>query len=324
MNARVRSTSGRPLQVAFQADPLGPMDIDADSTFRLMEEAQARGHRLFHYTPDQLHYAGGAIRARGCDVTVVRRPGDHFEAGAVREIDLSGLDVIWLRQDPPFDMAYVTTTHLLEHVHPTTLVVNDPMWVRNFPEKLIVLRFPELIPPTVIARDPADIRAFRERNGDIVLKPLFGNGGAGVFLLRQDDPNLNSLCETFHAMNREPLIAQRYLPEVTCGDKRIILVDGRPIGAINRIPAVGEARSNLHVGGRAEAAELTRRDLEICECIGSVLRDHGQVFAGIDVIGKWLTEINLTSPTGIQELERFDGTNAAGLIWDAVEARMAN
>ncbi len=311
------------LKVALQMDPIGSVNIDTDSTFRLALEAQARGHRLFVYTPDQLSFRVGRVVARGNWIEVRRVPGDHVRVLEEAEADLSDLDVVWLRQDPPFDMGYITTTHLLELVHPRTLVVNDPFWVRNAPEKLLVLRFPRLTPPTVIARDLATLRAFKAQQGDIILKPLYGNGGAGVFRLDPNDRNLASLHELFTGMSREPLIAQRYVPEVIRGDKRIILVDGEPAGAINRVPAEGETRSNLHVGGRAEPAALTARDREICAEIGPVLRERGQVFVGIDVIGDWLTEINVTSPTGIQELERFDGVNAARLIWEAVERRRA-
>ncbi|ROU01114.1 glutathione synthase [Histidinibacterium lentulum] len=311
------------LTVAVQMDPIAPIDIGADSTFRLMEEAQARGHALFYYTPDRVAYVEGRILARGWPVTVRRVKGDHFTLGAEEERDLAEVDVVWLRQDPPFDMGYITTTHLLQRLMPATLVVNDPFWVRNFPEKLLVLDFPDLTPPTAIARDLATLRAFRERHGDIILKPLYGNGGAGVFKLAHDDGNLASLHELFASMSREPLIVQKYLPAVSKGDKRVILVDGEPVGAINRVPQKGETRSNMHVGGRAEPAEVTDRDREICARIGPKLREAGQVFVGIDVIGEWLTEINVTSPTGLQELERFDGTNAAGLIWDAIERRLA-
>ncbi|WP_296766342.1 glutathione synthase [Sediminimonas sp.] len=311
------------MKIAFQMDPIGPVDIDADSTFRLAEEAQARGHELFYYTPDMLAYQEGRITARGWPLTVRRVAGDHFGLGAEAEVDLADFDVVWLRQDPPFDMFYITTTHLLQRIHPGTLVVNDPFWVRNYPEKLMVLDFPELTPPTTIARDLATIRAFKDTHGDVILKPLYGNGGAGVFRLTESDRNLASLHELFAGFTREPLIVQKFLPAVSKGDKRVILVDGVPAGAINRVPAVGETRSNMHVGGRAERAELTARDREICAAIGPLLRDKGQVFVGIDVIGDYLTEINVTSPTGIQELERFDGSNVAGLIWDAIEARRA-
>ena len=311
------------LNVAFQMDPIGAVNIDADSTFRIALEAQERGHSLFYYTPDRLSYQEGRVMARGWPIELRRVKGDHVTFGPEREVDLSTFDVVWLRQDPPFDMGYITTTHLLEMIHPRTLVVNDPAWVRNSPEKLLVLSFPDLTPPTAIARDLQTLRAFRERHGDIILKPLYGNGGAGVFKLAMDDGNLASLFELFTGFSREPLIVQKYLPEVTKGDKRVILVDGDCVGAINRVPAAGETRSNMHVGGRPEPVALTDRDREICARIGPMLRDKGLVFVGIDVIGDWLTEINVTSPTGIQELERFDGTNAAGLIWDALERRRA-
>lgn len=309
------------LTVAFQMDPIGAVDINADSSFRLAEEAQARGHRLFYYTPDQLSYQEGRIMARGQDLSVRREVGNHFSVGDLREQDLSEVDVIWLRQDPPFDMGYITTTHILDRIHLDTLVVNDPFWVRNYPEKLLVLDFPDLTPPTAIARDLETLKAFRARHGDVILKPLYGNGGAGVFRLPPDDRNLASLHELFAGINREPLIMQKFLPDVSAGDKRIILVDGTPVGAINRVPAQGETRSNMHVGGRPEPIGLTDRDREICDRIGPLLREKGQIFVGIDVIGDYLTEINVTSPTGIQELERFDNVNIAAKIWEAIEAR---
>jgi glutathione synthase len=309
------------LRVAFQMDPIGSVNIRADSTFRLAEAAQARGHELFYYTPDRLVFRDGRVLARGWPLTVRRVEGDHYSLGPEAEVDLGGWDVVWLRQDPPFDMAYITTTHILEHIHPRTLVVNDPFWVRNSPEKLLVLRFPHLTPPTMIARDLAAIRSFKAAHGDVILKPLYGNGGAGVFRLDPSDRNLAALHELFTGFSREPLIVQKYLPEVSAGDKRVILVDGEAAGAINRVPQPGETRSNLHVGGRAEKVALTDRDREICAEIGPVLREKGLVFVGIDVIGDWLTEINVTSPTGIQELERFDGIDVAGRIWDVIEAR---
>ncbi|MEO1788315.1 MAG: glutathione synthase [Pseudomonadota bacterium] len=311
------------LSVAFQMDPIEDVDIDADSSFRLAEEAQARGHGLFCYTPDKLAYDDGRLTAKGWPIELRREHGNHVTFGAEETRDLSTCDVIWLRQDPPFDMGYITTTHLLDHLAPGTLVVNDPFWVRNYPEKLLVLQFPDLTPPTMIARDLETLKSFKERYGDIILKPLYGNGGAGVFRLGPDDRNITSLHELFASINREPLIAQQYLPAVSKGDKRVILVDGESVGAINRIPAAGETRSNLHVGGRPEPVGLTDRDREICDRIGPLLREKGQVFVGIDVIGDYLTEINVTSPTGIQELERFDGTNVAGAIWDAIEARLS-
>ncbi|MGV6811773.1 MAG: glutathione synthase [Brevirhabdus sp.] len=312
-----------PLNVAIQMDPIAPIDIDADSSFRIAEEAQARGHKLFYYTPDQLSYREGRIMARGHDLEVRREKGNHFTLGDLRDVDLADFDVVWLRQDPPFDMGYITTTHLLDMLPDRTLVVNNSFWVRNYPEKLLVLSFPDLTPPTMIARDLETLKEFKTKHGDIILKPLYGNGGAGVFRLDKNDRNLNSLHELFAGINREPLIAQKFLPDVSKGDKRVILVDGEPVGAINRVPAAGETRSNMHVGGRAEKVELTDRDREICAAIGPLLREKDQIFVGIDVIGGWLTEINVTSPTGIQELERFDGTNVSESIWIAIEQRLA-
>jgi len=309
------------MKIAFQMDPIGAVDINADSSFRLAEEAQARGHELFFYGPDQLAYQEGRITARGHDFTVQRVPGDPAVLGPAREVDLAEWDVVWLRQDPPFDMHYITSTHLLDRLKGQALVVNDPFWVRNYPEKLLVLDFPDLTPPTTIARDLATIRKFKDKHGDIILKPLYGNGGAGVFRLDVNDRNLSSLHELFTGFSREPLIVQKFLPDVSNGDKRVILVDGAPVGAINRVPAKGETRSNMHVGGRPEKIGLSERDLEICAAIGPLLKEKGQVFVGIDVIGDYLTEINVTSPTGIQELERFDGINVAAQIWGAVEAR---
>jgi len=309
------------MKIAFQMDPIDAVDIQADSSFRLAEEAQARGHSLFFYLPDQLAYQEGRITACGHDLTVQRVQGDHAQLGPMREVDLVDFDVVWLRQDPPFDMHYITSTHLLDRLAQDTLVVNDPFWVRNYPEKLLVLDFPHLTPPTTIARDLDTIKAFKARHGDVILKPLYGNGGAGVFRLDANDRNLSSLHELFTGFSREPLIVQKFLPDVRNGDKRVILVDGEPVGAINRVPAEGETRSNMHVGGRPEKIGLSERDLEICAAIGPLLREKGQVFVGIDVIGDYLTEINVTSPTGIQELERFDDVNIAGKIWDAIEAR---
>ncbi len=310
------------MKIAFQMDPITGVDINADSTFRLAEEAQARGHELFYYGPDQLAFEEGRVTARGHWMTVQRVAGQPAVLGERVAVDLAGMDVLWLRQDPPFDMHYITTTHLLDRLKADVLVVNDPFWVRNSPEKLLVLNFPDLTPPTTIARDLEVLRAFREKHGDIILKPLYGNGGAGVFKLQAGDGNLSSLFEMFTGFSREPLIVQKYLPAVSKGDKRVILVDGEPVGAINRVPAKGEVRSNMHVGGRPEKVALTERDREICAAIGPELRDKGQIFVGIDVIGDWLTEINVTSPTGIQELERFDGVNIAEKIWQAIEAKL--
>ncbi len=311
------------MKIAFQMDPIETVNINADSTFRIAEEAQARGHELFFYTPDHLAFQEGKVTARGQNFTVQRVQGQHADLSEMQEVDLADFDVIWLRQDPPFDMHYITTTHLLDLIHPDTLVVNDPFWVRNYPEKLLVLRFPDLTPPTTVARDLETIKAFKKKHGDVILKPLYGNGGAGVFRLDQNDRNLASLHEVFTGFSREPLIVQKFLPDVSNGDKRVILVDGEPIGAINRVPAKGETRSNMHVGGRPEKVGLTERDRRICAAIGPLLREKGQIFVGIDVIGDYLTEINVTSPTGIQELERFDGINAAEKIWEAIEARCA-
>ena len=309
------------MKIAFQMDPILGVDINADSSFRLAEEAQARGHDLFYYGPDMLAYDEGRIAARGHWMTVQRVAGTPAILGEEVVVDLTEMDVVWLRQDPPFDMHYITTTHLLDRLKGQTLVVNDPFWVRNFPEKLLVLNFPELTPPTMIVRDLQAIKEFRARHGDVILKPLYGNGGAGVFRLTEEDRNLSSLHELFTGFSREPLIVQKYLPAVTAGDKRVILVDGEPVGAINRVPAAGEVRSNMHVGGCPEKIALSERDREICAAIGPVLREHGQIFVGIDVIGEYLTEINVTSPTGIQELERFDGVNIAAKVWDAIEDR---
>ncbi|MGM0584303.1 MAG: glutathione synthase [Pseudomonadota bacterium] len=309
------------LSVAIQMDPIDSIDIDADTTFRMAESAQERGHRLFYYNPDSLIWDEGAVKAVGWPLEVRRRRGDHFVLGDRERVKLEDMDVILLRQDPPFDMAYVTTTHFLERVHPKALVVNDPFWVRNCPEKILVLDFPDLSPPTMLARTLADLRAFKERYGDIILKPLYGNGGAGVFRLPESDRNLASLHELFTGINREPLIAQAFLPAVEKGDKRVILIEGEPVGAINRVPEKGETRSNMHVGGRPEKAVLDARDLEICRRIGPVLRERGLLFVGIDVIGGRLTEINVTSPTGLQEMERFDGTDVAARFWEAVETR---
>lgn len=309
------------LAVAIQMDPIESINIDADSTFMLALEAQARGHALFHYLPQHLTLKNGRISAWVRPLQVRRQKGDHFTLGEAQPMDLAAMDVVLMRQDPPFDMAYITATHLLEHIHPRTLVVNDPVSVRNAPEKLLVTHFEGLMPPTLITADRRQIDEFRAEYKDIVLKPLFGNGGAGVFHVKPDDENLNSLLELFTQLYREPVIVQQYLPEVRQGDKRIILVDGVAVGAVLRVPQAGEARSNLHVGGTAVKADLTPRDREICEAIGPTLRERGLIFVGIDVIGNYLTEINVTSPTGIQEINRFDGIQIESLIWDAIELR---
>ena len=305
-------------------DPIEDVDINADSTFRLAEEAQNRGHDLYVYTPNDLTFNRGKILAKVRSISLKRKIGDHVNFGAVELLALSEFDVIWLRQDPPFDMGYITNTHLLDLIGQKTLIVNNPFWVRNLPEKLLVLEFPDLIPETVISRDLEEIKRFKNEFKDIIIKPLYGNGGAGIFRLREDDKNLTSLHELFSNMSSEPLIAQAFLPDVKKGDKRIILVDGEPVGAINRVPKAGETRSNMHVGGKAEPAKLSQRDREICRSIGPILKNRGQVFVGIDVIGDYLTEINVTSPTGIQELERFDKVNIAGMIWHAVEKKVGS
>lgn len=324
----------RPLKVAVQMDPLAGIDINGDSTFALMLEAQARGYELFVYHVQGLSLREGRhgafraerLTARARPVAVRRVRGDHATLGEERILDLSQMDVILMRQDPPFDMAYITATHMLEHVHgigpDRALVVNDPASVRNAPEKLLVTHYPDLMPPTLVTWDQQAIRDFRAEWRDIIVKPLFGNGGAGVFRIREDDENLNALLEMHFARSREPLMIQRYEPAVRRGDKRIILADGQPIGAINRVPAEGEARSNMHVGGKAVQVALTPRDREICAAIGPMLREKGLIFVGIDVIGDWLTEINVTSPTGLQEMDRFDGINSAGLIWDCILRRL--
>ena len=310
------------LRVAIQMDPLEGIDIDADSTFALALAGQARGHRLWRYSPRALSLAEGAVVATARPLRVRREAGDHFSLGAAETLDIAAIDAVLMRQDPPFDMAYVTATHLLERVHPATLVVNDPAQVRNAPEKLFVTEFAAFMPETLISADRDRILAFRDRYRDVVVKPLYGNGGAGVFHIRADDENFNALLELFEGVSREPLVVQRYLPAVRGGDKRIVLVDGEPAGAVNRVPAAGEARSNMHVGGRPEKAALTAREREICAAVGPALKARGLIFAGLDVIGDRLTEINVTSPTGIQEIDRFDGGDTAGRIWDAIEARL--
>ena len=311
------------LAVAIQMDPIGGIDIDADSSFVLALEAQRRGHGLFHYLPRDLSFRDDRVHARARPLEVRRERGNHASLGEASSLDLAGLDVVLMRQDPPFDMAYIAATHLLEHVHPETLVVNDPNHVRNAPEKLFVTHFGGLMPPTLITGARDEVLGFREQHGDIVVKPLFGNGGAGVFHIAPGDENLNALLELFTDLHREPIVVQRYLPEVREGDKRIVLIDGVPAGAVNRVPPPGEARANMHAGARPEPAKLTRRDREICEAIGPTLRERGLIFVGIDVIGGYMTEINVTSPTGLQEIGRFDGVCLEARIWDAIEARVA-
>ena len=310
------------MKIAFQMDPIELVDINADSTFRLAEEAQVRGHDIYTYTPNDLTFDRGKIAAKVRSISLKRKVGEHVNFGTEEMLALSEFDVIWLRQDPPFDMGYITNTHLLDLVAQETLIVNNPFWVRNLPEKLLVLEFPDLIPDTLISRDLDEIKKFKSEFNDIIIKPLYGNGGAGVFRLSENDKNLTSLHELFSNISSEPMIAQAFLPDVKNGDKRIILVDGEPVGAINRVPKVGETRSNMHVGGIAESAKLSQRDIEICSVIGPTLKSKGQVFVGIDVIGEHLTEINVTSPTGIQELERFDEVNIAEMIWHAIEKKL--
>lgn len=309
------------LRIAVQMDPIERIDIAGDSTFALMLEAQRRGHEMLYYTPDALSMRDGEVSARAHSIEVRDKKGDHFTLSSPRALALKEMDVVLLRQDPPFDMHYISTTHLLERIQPRTLVVNDPAHVRNAPEKLFVVDFPDLMPPTLITRDPAAIRAFREEHEDIILKPLYGNGGAAVFRARKDDPNFNALLEMFEQVFKEPFVVQQYLAAARKGDKRIILVDGEPAGIINRVPAEYETRANLHIGGRPEPIEMSRRDREICARIGPELKRRGLIFVGIDVIGDFLTEINVTSPTGIREIRRFGGADIAALIWDAIEAR---
>lgn len=309
------------LAVAFQMDAPEGLNLAGDSTFMLALEAARRGHALYHYLPQALSLSEGRVLARAHRLEVGRTPPRLTLAGAGETIDLAAMDIVLMRQDPPFDMAYITATHLLEHIHPATLVVNDPVSVRNAPEKLFVTHFPELMPPTLIATDRREIEAFRQRHRDLIIKPLFGNGGAGVFHVGPEDENLNALLELFTDLYREPIVIQRYLPDIREGDKRIILIDGEPHGAINRVPPKGEARANMHAGGRAEKAELTAREKDICAAIGPVLKARGLVFVGIDVIGGWLTEINVTSPTGIQEINRFDSVALERQVWDAIESR---
>ena len=310
------------LTVAIQMDPIGSIDISADSTFVLALEAQARGYKLYHYLPRDLALTNGCILANASPLIVRPITGDHFTLGTQERIDLAEVDVVLMRQDPPFDLSYITATHLLEHIHPKTLVVNDPAQVRNAPEKIFVTHFPDLMPPTLITSNKKQILDFRTEYQDIIIKPLFGNGGEGVFHIKQDDENLNSLLEIFDKLYREPIIVQRYESAVRKGDKRIILIDGEPAGALNRVPATGESRSNLHVGGAAEKSKLTKREKAICNSIGPTLRERGLIFVGIDVIGDYLTEINVTSPTCLQEINLFDGVKLESAIWDTILVKL--
>jgi len=312
------------LRVALQMDPLENVDIEADTSFALAEAAQDRGARLWVYGPEALSYDAGRVTAWARPVQVQREPGTPGVFGEAVRLDLAeDVDVVLMRQDPPFDMSYITACHILELVTDRTLVLNDPEWVRASPEKLFPLLFPQLMPPTLVSRDVAAIKAFRARHNDIILKPLYGNGGVGVFRLKPDDSNFHSLTEMFFERNREPIMAQAFLPAVSQGDKRIILIDGEPVGGINRRPKPGETRSNLHVGGTPEPTELSEADRAICAAIGPELKRRGQVLVGIDVIGGKLTEVNVTSPTGVQEMKRFSGVDATALFWDAVDRRLA-
>jgi glutathione synthase len=312
------------LKVACQMDPIERIDIRGDSTFAILLEAQRRGHNLFYYTPPNLALHGDRLLARGATLKVEDKIGAHYKLSRHRTEDLAKRDVVLLRQDPPFDMAYITTTYLLERIQPNTLVVNDPTHVRNAPEKIFVLDFLDLMPPTIVTRSLEDVQAFRAEMGDIILKPLYGNGGAAIFRIAPEDTNTGSLVELFQTVFREPFMVQQYRPEVRHGDKRIILVNGEVAGAINRVPAKGETRSNLHVGGTAQPTKLTARDEEICARLGPELKRRGLLFAGIDVIGPYLTEINVTSPTGIRQVKAFGGADIAAMIWDVIEEKVAS
>ena len=312
------------MKVAFQMDPIKKVDPKADSTFRIAEEAQFRGHLLFYYEPDKLTSENGKAIASGHFFKIIGKENESVQLGPEEVVELSEFDVVWLRQDPPFDMHYITTTFILDTLKPQTLVVNDPFWVRNLPEKLLVLNFPELIPPTSITRNIDVLKAFKEKYGDIIVKPLYGNGGTGVLRLNLDDQNLESIVEMYTNFSREPLVAQQFLPQVTRGDKRIILVDGYPVGAINRVPISGEIRSNMHVGGLPVKTEITEGDAKICNAISQDLKDFGLFFAGIDIIDNLITEINVTSPTGIREILQLSGIDVAKIFWDQAEKKINN
>ncbi len=310
------------MRIAVQMDPIEDFIIQGDTTFALMLAAQDRGYEVSYYLPDSLALTEEGLTAFVYPVYVRDEVGNHADIGEGKRVSLKDYDVILLRQDPPFDMHYITSTHLLEHVHPSTLVVNDPVHVRNAPEKLLITKFKNLLPPTLITKDLEMVKSFREQYKDIIIKPLYGNGGAGVFRLKEGDNNLYSLHEIFTQMWREPFMVQQYRPEVREGDKRILLIDGEPVGAINRRPQADEVRSNMHVGGTAEAVDITLRELEMCSQIGPYLKEHGLTLVGIDVIGDFMTEINVTSPTGVREVKKFGGADVASLFWDAVSARL--
>ncbi len=309
------------LNVAVQMDPIERIKIAGDSTFAVLLEAQARGHKLSYFTPDRLSMLDGKVVANAQTLSVKDSQGEHFTLGELKNTEVSSFDVVLLRQDPPFDLAYITTTHLLERVHPKTMVVNDPASVRNAPEKMFVTEFVDLMPPTLLSRDLDAIKAFRARHGDIVMKPLYGKGGEGVFLLRKDDLNFGSLFDLFTSLFREQWVIQKFLPEVKQGDKRIILVEGEFAGAVNRVPAEGDLRSNMVRGGSPKATDLSKREQEICKRIGPALRERGLLFVGIDVIDGFLTEINVTSPTGVRAIRNVGGPDVAAMIWDAIEAK---
>ncbi len=309
-----------PLNIAIQMDPIETVNVDADTSFDLALEAYTRGHSLWVYHPENLVFQNGRVAARARKITTLQRQqGTHVTLDETALVDLHTMDVVLIRQDPPFDMAYITTAQLLERLQPDVMILNDPQGIRDAPEKLFVTDYHDLTPPTLITRDIEAIKEFRNTHQDIIIKPLYGNGGAGVFRVPYGDGNFNTILEQFTEFYREPMIAQKFLSDVTKGDKRIILLDGEPVGAINRVPAKGETRSNMHVGGKAEPVELSKRDLEICTRIGPALKERGLLLTGIDVIGDWLTEINVTSPTGVQEVRRFGGADISALFWDWVE-----
>jgi len=310
------------LAVAVQMDPIEAIKFAGDSTFALMVEAAARGHRLFHYTPDKLSWVGGAIVAEAREIAVRDKVGDYFSLGESTKLDLASVDVVLLRQDPPFDLAYITSTHLLDRLSPNVLVVNNPTGVRNAPEKLFVMEFPRLMPPTLVTRSKVAINAFLDEQGEIVMKPLHGHGGTAVFKVARKDPNFGSLYDLFATTFKEPWVVQRFLPQVAQGDKRIILVDGVAAGAVNRLPAENDIRANMVRGGAAAATDLTQREKEICTIIGPELKRRGLLFAGIDVIDGYLTEINVTSPTGIRAIRNVGGPDLAVAIWDAIETKI--